>query len=186
MATILLDNSSLTVGTTTEIRSGGWLGITQATVLEETGTTAGSLSVYVKRVGNPGDLLVYFYEVDSGTLLPTGAAFASYTLSEDDAVVGSFGWYSIDLGQLEITPNPFEFAIVLASAMSDEDHYWETEHAYLFPGLGWTDGSGWGIVAHGPAMILYAYEYALDPPAGRPTKKRLIGLAENALYYEDI
>lgn len=158
MANMIVDNSSLQAGTD-EIRSGLWRGIrADFTYLES--IIAGSIEVYVKRVGNPGDLQIKFYDLNQSTAIPVGDALHSFVLPQDSAVEGVFDWYTINLEELELPGAWYAWGVVLQSELDSETSYWETTDAYLYPGLSWTDGSGWITGQFGPAMIIWDNEAA--------------------------
>lgn len=151
---------------------------------------AGLLYVYVKRVGNPGDLTIRILdniEDVFGGFSPGSTTISTFVLSEGDAVDGTYGWYAVDLGGLTFPDGDNPYFISLESGTSLVDDYWESEDAYELGGWTWTDGSGeWSATFFAPAMRLYEEEYVFTPPSGRPTTKRLIGIAESALWYEDV
>ena len=155
--------------------------------------TAASIKLGVSRVNTPGTFTVALYAVD-GDGKPTGAALASGTSNGDTLSVGlTLTWREVTFAATTSIAAGTKYAIVLSCATANATNavsWFYAEDPSPDPGDAWqsTDGgSTWSDPAPwGPLALGFAMYDNFTPPAGGPTVKLLVAVADDAFYYEDV
>lgn len=156
------------------------------------GYTAASIKLGLSRSNSPGTFTAALYAVDGATGKPTGAALASGTSNGDTLSSGlTVTWREIVFDASASLSAATEYSIVLSCATADasnalnwfydydadpaQEELWESTDG----GSSWSQKSS----DYGNWYALYD-DFA--PPAAGPTKRRLVGAANGAFYYEDV
>lgn len=163
------------------------------TFVAAAGYTAASVKLALSRSSTPGTFTVTLYAVD-GAGKPTGAALASGTSDGDTLSEGlTVEWRETTFAATTTIIAGTQYAIVLSCTTADASNtvnWFYTNDPSPDPGDSWksTDGgSTWSDTrAAGPRAFGFAMYDNFTPPAGGPTIKMLIAVADDALWHEDV
>ena len=124
----------------------------------------GRIGLRLRRIGNPGNILVGIKATNAGSL-PTGD-FLTYTYY-DSSQIGSMNWYYIDFSDIYQLTAGTKYALILKCPNGDGGNYINWEYNSIsasYPGGNriWTitNGSSW---SHDSTVDLSFREYELIP-----------------------
>lgn len=151
------------------------------------------IEVLIYREGTPGSCIITLAQTSGGA---PSTSVSSFGFDGDTLTVDTAGeWKKFTLGAGGSNLASGTYALVLRADFGDASNSMHAR-ARLSSG-GFPTGSRWHSTDSGGSWTEYpnddfvfkiygTYAYAFDPPAGRPTTKRLIAAAASALWYEDV
>jgi hypothetical protein len=185
---LLIDRTSVTGGRQNAVRNNIWTGMT-FTPAQDTWLT--DVRLYGGKIGTPPSAFrVNIYAVD-GSHHPTGSVLDT-VLVQEGVFSTSMAWLPRQTftNGAKLT-NGVEYAITFECDSGDgSNQYYYYEKLLTFYGLSsFNNGVTWSTNTYLKTLQLFGDDHVFTPPSttvGRDTKARLIGVAENALWYEDV
>lgn len=156
--------------------------------------TSVKLRLHKKAGESPGTLILGIQALSGG--VPDGTDLVTGT-TDGDTLPNRAPPYNPEERTFTFSSPPelqagVQYAAVLRapSADSTASAYWPFFADGYAGGLGWTStdsGATWSSgIASDNWFEVWGETYVFTPPAARPTKKRLIALAKDRFYYEDV
>jgi len=175
------------------IRPGNWRTQTFTTVAAYTISSV-KLFLYRMVAGADGVITVSIRAVDVATGKPTGDDLASGTFNRDILTIDTAGeWKEITFDTAYFLQATTQYAIVVGPAVGTGDTYWRSDTTgdpYPDGTRNWsTDaGSTWGTPSTNQDYLFETWgdSYIFTPPSDIITYKRLIAVANNKIWYEDL
>lgn len=148
-----------------------------------------SVELKLYRSGTPGTITVEIKVVDVDEK-PTGSALASGTINGNTLTTSSSGeWYEITFASSYSLTSGIKYTIVVSAASSSA--YWRNKNG----GNGYADGktatstnggSSWIFPNGGNDDSMFRTYSGGGPPTDKYSKKRLVAIGNDTVYYEDI
>jgi len=147
-----------------------------------------TIEVYINKNGSGGAVDVFLWSVN-GSGLPFAVGGSEYSLGQlDSSGLSGNTWVSVDMSAYELQGST-EYSIVLVQ-ISDGCVWRRDGSSPTYAGghvaLSSDYGVNWSKDDTKDFLFKINGDLVFSPPAARETKKRLIGIANDALWYEDL
>ena len=182
---LLIDEPAVAGGRQNVIRTSYWRGQVFTPAAD---TWVTDVEFYSKAYGiAPVEgLRLNIYACD-GSHLPTGAVLDTVTIPATEVSL-TFAWITgYTFNRIKLSAG-VEYCLTMECDGGDSSNFYLSyEIQYTWHGLySSTGGILWRLTTYEKTVKLYGDTYVFSPPSARDTKKRLISVAEDALWYESI